>query len=133
MSAFVCYHTVIELQQCKGGCEKSPCTGHRNREAPPTRATEVIQISKGALCLYKPRQTLQQLLYMLCHAISPGLLAFVTLAQETKVLCFLPILLSHISLLHVAWLQVALSLLVPMLKYIKAAWFSRRRFYEASH
>lgn len=108
----------LSYTSAKEAVGTSPSPGHGNREASPTRATEVIQISKGAFCLYKPRQPLQQLLYVTCHAISPGLLAFMTLPQEPKVLSFLPNLVSHISLLSVGWLQVALSLLVSMLKYI---------------
>lgn len=119
----------LSYSSAKEAVRTSPSPGHGNREASAIRATEVIQISKGTLCLYKPRQALQQLSYMTCHGINPGLLAFMTLPQETKVLSFLPNLVSHISLLSVAWLQVALSLLMSMLKYIKAACFSRRRFY----
>lgn len=98
----------LSYSSAKEAVRTSPSPGHGNREASAIRATEVIQISKGTLCLYKPRQALQQLSYMTCRGISPGLLAFMTLPQETKVLSFLPNLASHISLLSVAWLQATL-------------------------
>lgn len=52
--------------------------------------------------------------------------------QETKVLSFLPKLVSYISL-HVTWLQVAPILLVPMLKCIKQPDFQGGGFTEACH